>query len=488
MNQVMDERHINIQPQHLERAAYVYVRQSSPRQVIEHLESRRRQYDLVNWASAAGWPGDQIVVIDEDQGKSGSSAKTRPGFARLIAAVAQGEVGIVIALEVTRLSRNSPDWHNLLYLCRFTNTLIADEHTVYDPDQSSDRLVLGIRGQMSEMELETSIERMVSARWSKAARGELYTIPPAGYDIDERGQWVKSSDESVVHALVTVFKKLDELGSARQVFAWWRDQGLEYPVRRLRSRSHPVVWLAPTYAMFLRTLHNPIYTGAYVFGRSKSVRCLDAEGVVRTRSQRVKRDDWRVVIYDHHDAYISYDQFVRNEERLRGNVTMRSTGKHGPAREGAALLQGLALCGHCGRRMSLSYGGSTRSRVYQYRCSRARAQQGGVDCQVIGGKRIDQTVVAVFLEATTPCAADAARFANEEAHRESETLRLYWAHQIERVQYEAQRAERQYMAVEPENRVVARELERRWEQALKELKRVRAEAKELGPPFACRAC
>ena len=476
MNQAIDERHGRIQPQHLERAAYVYVRQSSPRQVIEHLESQRRQYDLAGWASTAGWPGDQIVVIDEDQGKSGSSAKTRPGFARLIAAVAQGEVGIVIALEVTRLSRNSPDWHHLLYLCRFTNTLIADEHTVYDPDLSSDRLVLGIRGQMSELELETSIERMVSARWSKAARGELYTIPPAGYDIDERGQWVKSSDASIVHAMVTVFEKLDELGSARQVFAWWRDQGIEYPVRRLRSRRHPVVWLAPTYAMFLRTFHNPIYTGTYVFGRSKSVRCLDDEGVVRTRAQRVKRDDWPVVIYDHHDAYISYDQFVRNEERLQENVTMRSVGKHGPAREGAALLQGLVLCGHCGRRMSLSYGGSTRSRVYQYRCSRARGQQGGVDCQVIGGKRIDQTVVDVFLEATTPCAAEAARLANEEAHRESEALRLYWAHQIERVQYEAQRAERQYMAVEPENRVVARELERRWEQALKELEGVRVEA------------
>ena len=478
MNQVMDERSARIQTQHLERAAYVYVRQSSPRQVIDHQESRRRQYDLAGWARTAGWPSEQIVVIDDDQGKSGSTAKARPGFARLIAAVAQGEVGIVIALEVTRLARNSPDWHHLLYLCRFTNTLIADEHTVYDPDQSSDRLVLGIRGQMSELEIETSIERMVSARWSKAARGELYTIPPAGYDIDERGQWVKSSDESVVHAMVTVFEKLDELGSARQVFAWWRDQGLKYPVRRLRSRSHPVLWLTPAYAMFLRTLHNPIYTGAYVFGRSKSVRCLDAEGVVRTRSQRVNRDDWPVVIYDHHDAYISYDQFVRNEERLRGNVTMHSTDQHGPTREGAALLQGLVLCGRCGRRMGLSYGGSTRARVYQYRCSRARAQQGGSDCQVIGGKRIDQTVVDVFLEATMPCAADAARLANEEAHRESEALRQYWAHQIERVQYEAQRAERQYMVVEPENRVVARELERRWEQSLTELERVRVEAKQ----------
>ena len=473
MNQTMDERNARIQRQHLDRAAYVYVRQSSPRQVIEHLESQRRQYDLVGWATSAGWPDERIVVIDEDQGKSASSAKTRPGFARLIAAVAQGLVGIVIALEVTRLSRNSPDWHHLLYLCRFTGTLIADEHTIYDPDHASDRLVLGIRGQMSELEIDTSIERMVSARWNKAARGELYTIPPAGYDIDELGQWVKSSDEAVLHAILTVFEKFNELGSARQVFQWWCRQGLQYPVRRLLSRVHPVVWLTPTYAMFLRTLHNPIYTGAYVFGRTRTVRCLDDKGVEQTRQERVKRDQWRVIIYDHHDAYIPYEHFVNNQAQLRGNQAMVGTDQQGPAREGLAWLQGLVLCGHCGRRMSLSYGGSKRARVYQYRCSQARNQIGGSDCQVVGGKRIDQAVKDAFLEATAPCVVDAARLANEEAHREAEGLRTYWAHQIERAAYQAQRAERQYMATEPENRVVARELERRWELALNDLERVR---------------
>lgn len=203
MNRVIDDREVKIQPKHLERAAYVYVRQSSPRQVVENLESQRRQYERVDWAIAAGWGREQIVVVDEDQGKSGGAAKTRSGFARLLSAVAQGLVGIVVALEVTRLSRNSPDWHHLLYLCRFTETLIADEHTIYDPDLSTDRLVLGIRGQMGELELETSIERMVSARWSKAERGDLYTIPVAGYDFDELGQWLKSSDEAVVHALNT---------------------------------------------------------------------------------------------------------------------------------------------------------------------------------------------------------------------------------------------------------------------------------------------
>ena len=257
MNRTTAERHAKIQPQHLERAAYVYVRQSSPRQVVEHLESRRRQYERVDWAIAAGWSRERIVVIDEDQGKSGATAKARSGFARLISAVARGEVGIVIALEVTRLSRNSPDWHHLLYLCRFSETLIADEHTIYDPELSTDRMVLGIRGQMSELELETSIERMVSARWSKAERGELFTIPPAGYDLEELGQWVMSSDQAVVHALRMVFAKFDELDSARQVFYWWKSQRMKYPVRRMRSRIHPVVWLEPSYGMILRTLHNP---------------------------------------------------------------------------------------------------------------------------------------------------------------------------------------------------------------------------------------
>lgn len=479
------ERHTKIQAHHLERAAYVYVRQSSPRQVVEHLESGRRQYERVEWAVAAGWSREHIVVIDEDQGKSGGTAKVRPGFAQLIAAVAQGEVGIVIALEVSRLSRNSPDWHHLLYLCRFSETLIADEHTVYDPESSSDRLLLGIRGQMGELELETSIGRMVASRWSKAERGELYTIPPAGYDLDERGQWVMSSDAAVVHAIHTVFDQFDALGSARQVFYWWKNQGLNYPVRRLRAPHHPVLWLEPTDGRVLRTLHNPIYAGAYVFGKSQTVRRLDAEGTVRVHHQRRERDQWPVLIRDHHPAYISFERYEANQERLRENSMMRSKDTlepRGPAREGAALLQGLVMCGHCGRRMGLSYGGHRRGRVYQYRCSRARMHHGGPECQVIGGKRIDQTVVEVFLEATGPCAAEAARLANEHARQEGEALRLYWAHQIEKARYEAQRAERQYLAVEPENRVVARELERRWEAALGELERVQRESEQ-----ACKA-
>ena len=333
---------------------------------------------------------------------------------------------------------------------------------------------------MGELELETSIERMVSARWNKAQRGELYTVAPAGYDMDELGRWVKSSDEAVVHALNTVFDKFDELGSARQVWSWWRIQGLKYPVRRLRSKIHPVLWLKPTYAMFLRTLRNPIYSGAYVFGRTKSVRRLDNEGVERVHMEQIAPDDWRVVIREHHEAYITYDRYLSNRERLSANQTMEATAKQSQAvREGAALLQGLVVCAQCGRRMTLSYGGKTRSRVYQYRCSQARAQHGGRDCQVVGGKRVDQQVAEVFLEVTAPGMSDAASLANAAARQESEAVRVYWAHQVERAQYEAQRAERQYQAVEPENRVVARELERRWERALGDLERARHQAARL---------
>ncbi|MGH7458622.1 MAG: helix-turn-helix domain-containing protein, partial [Longimicrobiaceae bacterium] len=269
----------------------------------------------------------------------------------------------------------------------------------------------------------------------------------------------------------------------RQVWLWWVRQEMKYPVRRLRSRLHPVMWLKPTYGMVLRTLHNPIYTGAYVFGRSKTVRRLDGEGVQRVRQQQIKPEAWRVVLRDHHAAYISFERYLANQARMEGNTALGQEAgaeRQGPAREGAALLQGLVLCGHCGRRMSLSYGGHRRGRVYQYRCSRARLQYGGAECQVIGGKRVDQAVVGVFLEAISPCAADAARLANEEARRESEALRVYWAHQIEKARYEAQRAERHYLAVEPENRVVARELERRWEQALQELERAQRQGEQAG--------
>ncbi|MEW6744962.1 MAG: recombinase family protein [Planctomycetota bacterium] len=473
-----------IAPRHRERDAYVYVRQSSPRQILVHAESARRQYQLVDWACAAGWPKERVVVIDEDQGKSGALPDSRSGFGRLVAAIGRSEVGIVIALEVTRLARNCPDWHHLVYLCRWTDTLIADEHTVYDPALSADRMVLGIRGQVSELELDNAIHRMVEARWNKARRGEFLVLPPAGYDLDDLNQMVMSSDEVVVHAFRTVFAKFDELGSACQVWCWWREERLKFPVRRQELRSHPVVWTDPTYRMVLSTLHNPIYAGAYVFGRTQTVRELDPADPHRLRKRRSPRAEWPVLIQDHHEGYITFAKFLEIQQRVRGNAMMLNLGgerEGSPAREGRALLQGLVRCGVCGRAMWVSYGGhrSRRGhRTMQYRCFRKGREEGGKDCQVVGGQRIDECVVEEFLEATRPAGVEAARLSDQQMQERRAELSRYWNLQIEKAEYEAGRAERQFQAVEPENRIVARELERRWNARLTALEEMRAQAEQ----------
>lgn len=469
--------------EHFARGAYVYIRQSSPEQVRRHVESTRRQYELAEWAVEMGWSSEQVKVIDGDQGQSGASPNARRGFLELVGAVAKGEVGIVISLEMSRLARNSPDWSHLLYMCRWTGTLIADEHGIYDPGDSSDRMVLGVRGQVSELERDNSIHRMVEARWNKARRGELHYSPPAGYDLDDLGQVVLSCDEAVVEAIRTVFRKFDERGSARQVLVWWREQGRKYPVRVRNGRSHPILWRQPTYGMVLRTLKHPIFAGAYVFGRSQTVRELDPEDPRRLKTRRAQRDEWPVLIHDHHDAYIPFAKYVEIQERIRGNAMMSNasmSSEAGPAREGAALLQGLVRCGKCGRRMSVSYGGLRSSkgrRTMQYRCFALRARAAAPDCQVIGGKRIDQAVVDEFLEVTRPAAIEAAQQAGELVQRDHDKAERYWQLQIEKAEYEAERARRQYDAIEPEHRQVVRALEQRWNDRLGELDAVRAKAK-----------
>ena len=469
--------------QHLARTAFVYVRQSTNHQVRNHLESQRRQYDLVGQILDLGWPSERIVVVDEDQGKSGASAGTRAGFGRLVAAVGRSEAGIVYCLEMSRLARNNVDWHQLVYLCRWTGTLIADETGIYDPSLSTDRMVLGIRGQVSEIELDNSIHRMVEARWNKARRGELIITPPAGYEIDDQGLLVMTSDEAVSNAIRLVFSKFDEFGAARQVLIWWREQGLQFPVRRIVSRKHPIAWITPTARVMYTTLHHPIYAGAYVHGRAKTVREVDTEGdmQVRKHMRRVTREEWPVLIKDHHPAYISYDTFLQNLQRLEANRVMRPNqdqSEQGPAREGRALLQGLARCGQCGRRMRVGYGGEKAKRTLQYRCFGTRDQQMGKECQLLGAERIERAVVDAFLRACEHAGEEAALLVQEQSQQQGEDVERAWRLQIEKAEYEAQRAERQYSAVEPENRIVARELERRWNARMEELDVVRAKARE----------
>jgi DNA invertase Pin-like site-specific DNA recombinase/uncharacterized protein YndB with AHSA1/START domain len=480
-----------VRADHLDRKAYVYVRQSTLHQVENHLESQRRQYAFAEQAVALGWPCERVVVVDEDQGKSGSCPNNRSGFARLVTAVGLGEVGIVMSLEASRLARNSPDWHNLIYMSRYTGTLIADEYGIYDPGSVTDRMVLGFRGQMSELELDTSIHRMMAGRMNKAERGEFLVYPPAGYDIDDLDQLVISNDEAVRDAVRAVFVKFDELGSAKRVCVWWRDQGLKFPVRRVELRSHPIVWMEPVYRMFLYVLHHPIYAGAYVFGRSKRVRDLDPmdSRKLRIRQLRVPREEWPVLLQDHHEPYIAWAQFELNQERLRDNVQMRRSeeeGGKGPVREGWALLQGLLRCGRCGRSMYLGYGGSRPSsatRTLQYRCSVARQTYGGSNCQIVGGKQIDNVVAEVFLAATAQASSEAARLALQELEEEEVASETMWRHQIEQAEYEGQRAQRQYNAVEPENRLVARTLETQWNVALQRVEELKSEAESKRHPL-----
>jgi excisionase family DNA binding protein len=341
-------------------------------------------------------------------------------------------------------------------------------------------MVLGIRGQVSELELDYSIQRMIDARWNKARRGELMTIPPAGYELDDLNQLVVTPDESVAHAIRTVFAKLNELGSARQVMLWWKQQELKYPVRCMELRTHPIAWLEPSYGMVLRTLHNPIYAGVYVFGRMTTVRQIDHEHADRLRVRHVRRQDqWPVLIEDHHPAYISFEKYLKIQEMLKNNTAMKSSDMAGAAREGEALLQGLVRCGQCGRAMYVSYGGHRSERTHrtmQYRCSQSRNQIGGTDCQTIGGKRIDQTVVGVFLEVIRPAGLEALKRIEEQWQADNHAVEHSWRLQVEKAEYEAKRAERQFQAVEPENRMVARELERRWNDKLNELERVRQQA------------
>jgi len=481
MNSPRFEVNPKIVAQHLERRAYVYVRQSSPHQVERNRESGRRQYGLVECAQQLGWPKDSICVIDEDQGRSGSTPHARLGFKDLVTAVGRSEVGIVLGLEISRLARNSPDWANLMYLCRFTDTLVGDETGVYDPTNPTDRMVLGLRGQVSEMELDTSIHRMVEARWSKARRGELLTMSPTGYEVDETGQLVMTSDEAVATAIRAVFGKFDELCSARQVYLFFAEQNLLLPARQKELRSHPVVWVKPSAHRVLYILRHPVYAGAFVFGRTEVIRQLDGSDQPKVITRRARRTQWPVLIRDHHPAYISFDKFLQNQKRLDLNRSQDSQNMSGPVRAGRALLHGLVRCGKCGRQMYVAYGGRTpkwtKGTAY-YGCASERGNDSYQVCQRLGGRQIDQVVLDTFLSVIEPAAIQVAILAEQRLRQDVQEVQQLWRLQIEKAQYEAERARRQYDAVEPENRVVARELERRWAVKLAELEQTRKQAEQ----------
>jgi DNA invertase Pin-like site-specific DNA recombinase len=450
---------------HLGRDAYVYVRQSTLTQVREHTESLVRQYELRERAVALGWDAHQVRVIDADLGRSGAEATAREGFKDLVADVGLGRVGIVFGIEVSRLARNNADWYQLLDLCALTDTLIADADGVYHPGDFNDRLVLGLKGTMSEAELHLIRSRLTAGLRHKAARGELRQWLPVGFDYDENDAIVITADEAVAEAIATVFRRFAELGSARQVLLSLRGDGLLLPRRPARTGGR-VHWQAATYPAVHDLLTNPVYAGAFVFGRTRTEKRIDPAGRVISRTVALPREQWEVLIPDHHAGFIGWDTFEANTAALRANWRPPRGLGGGAPREGSALLQGRIRCGKCGRMMQTGYSG-VKGNCPRYVCARAKQLYGGEKgCQSIGGRRLEQRVLDEVFTVLAPAALAATGRAladAEQAH--AATLRVFEL-AAERARYEAGRARRQYDAVEPENRLVARTLERALEDKL----------------------
>jgi DNA invertase Pin-like site-specific DNA recombinase len=458
---------------HLRRCALVYVRQSTTAQVEHNRESTERQYRLAERAAELGWQREQITVVDQDLGISGSGLAERGGFTHLTAEVALGHVGIVLGLEVSRLARNNADWYRLLDLCGTTDTLIGDADGVYHPGLFNDRLVLGLKGTMSEAELHVLRARLNGGIRNKAARGELRRGLPVGLIWGEAdGEVLLHPDEAVSGAIRAVFERFAEMGSARQVWLWFRQQGLRFP---LQSSTLPDLrWVIPSYTKIHEVLSNPVYAGAYVYGKTRQERYIDDTGRIRKRLRHLPRSEWSVVIRDHHPGFIDWATFEANRLRLAQNCHPRPHQAGGAVREGAALLQGISKCGCCGRGLRVYYGG--RNSAPGYYCAGSRVTNGrGEWCLRVGGRQIEAAVAEAFLAALAPAGLEAALKAAEQMESDHDGVLAQFRREVERAQYEAQRAEHRYRAVDPENRLVARGLEAEWESRLRQLEAARAE-------------
>jgi len=456
---------------HQQRCAYVYVRQSTVFQTVHHRESTERQYNLRQRAEALGWPAEAITVIDEDQGQSAVSAHHRHGFQRLVAAVAAGKVGLVLMLEASRLSRCGSDWHRLIELCSLTQTLIADEQSVYDPRQPNDRLLLGVKGTLSEAELMTLRTRLFEGRWNKARKGQLGRSVPTGYVCDGEGHWVKDPDRQVQDRLSYLFGLFRRLAVARQVLVSLKAEQLTLPVRLWGGPRHgQLQWQAPTYSRVIRLLHNPAYAGAYVYGEWEydGARYSPKTGKAKVRVRPL--EEWPVCIQEHHEGYITWEEYLANQQQLKQNNYLSTT--QGAAREGAALLQGLVWCGYCGAKMGVNSYSVRDHRRPSYICSHAYSEGDAHTCQSMTSKPIDDLVVSLFLEALAPAQIKIALQAIEQLQQERQALQHQWEQQLEQARYEVQFAQRQYDAVDPDNRLVASELERRWNDKLKALQKL----------------
>lgn len=459
-----------ITPMHLEREAHVYIRQSTNAQVHEHVESKQRQYALGKRAADLGWSPVAVQIIDEDQGKSGSTSEGRHGFARLARAVAEGKVGAIFAVEASRLARSSQDWQRLLSLCAVAQVLVIDEQTIYDPSHHDDKLLLDLKGAMSEQELHWLSLRLAGGRLNKARRGESYVTPPAGYVWGGRGLEL-DPDEAVRSAVRAILERFTIEPSARAVLRWAQQANFLVPIRE-RGIAQPgeVRWVRLGNVRLNNMLRNPVYAGVYVYGRHPTTKKLVDGEIRKVRTRIAEPKDWPVRIEGAHPAYLTWERFVSNQDKLRRNRSQRADASQGAPREGRALLAGLALCGRCGRRLGVRYYDSSSSR-WQYDCY-GDSSHGERLCWSVAGASIDRAVEALFLRTIVPEELELSLAVEREVDGQADSLERAWRTRLDQARYEARRAERRYKAVDPDNRVVARTLETEWEQRLQELEAV----------------
>jgi len=464
-----------ITTEHLARGAYVYVRQSTADQLRNNHESRRRQYALAERARALGWT--EVVVIDDDLGVSAAGVARR-GFERLLAAICNGQVGAVVSIEASRLARNGRDWHTLLEFCALVGSVILDEDGVYDPRSVNDRLLLGMKGTMSEMELSLLRQRSVEALKLKAARGDLHTTVAIGYVRSEDNRVELDPDLRIREAISSVFSRFAQTGSVRQVLLWFRQERVELPAVVYEQGRRSIVWRLPVYNTVLKILTNPVYTGAYAFGRTETRVRIEGGRKRIVRGYRRERDRWQVLIHDHHAGYIDWHTYEHNQRVIADNTNMRGNMARGALRQGEALLAGLLRCAHCGRKLHVGYSGS-EGNTARYHCRGASINHGSGKCISFGSLRVDQAVANEVLKTLSPIGMQAALRAIEQRANEDHAKRRQLELALEQARFEAARAQRQFDAVDPDNRLVASELERRWNERLAQVSQRQAEIEAL---------
>ena len=463
-----------ITTEHLSRMAYIYVRQSTSGQVIYHRESQRLQYGLVERAKDLGWSDEKIRVIDSDLGMTATGCVDRLGFEELQSGVCERKVGGIFSFESSRLARNGREWHTLLEICGIMKTLLIDPGAIYDTNLLNDRLLLGLKGEMSTMELSLLRERSQAAIRAKAKRGELYLTVPAAYIKTKDNQLKKNPDKRIQEAIDLVFIKFREYGTIRQAYRWFLDEKIEIPTVSNGKGQRRIEWKLPSPNTISRILNNPIYAGAYVYGRTKTD--VDIENGRKRIKKRIHKEqkDWDVLIFDHHEAYITWEAYQHNMEILTQNTNKKRPVVKGSVRGGKALLGGVLRCGHCGRKLIVRYRGRNGSHK-RYECSRKQGNELGKACISFGGFHVDKSVTESLFEVLSPIGLDSSLKAIKKINNDSSTVKRQRELELEQARYEALRAKRQYNAVDPDNRLVAATLEKDWNDALVKVERLENE-------------